>query len=257
VTAGALPYARRMSLAPLPEGFAETREALHRVATHVLARRRHSLSGRFGLRAAPGGIASPAAGPEHEALRTSGAWLVRERTGEHAGTTVLDLRTASLADAAAFADVDLDAPFSAGDDTPALGDVGAPLAIEPASAGALAEWFALGWSVIDAAVAGTGPAAEASVLQLWPEHFDAGCDLAVGAGRRTNLGASPGDGFHPEPYLYVGPWDPDRPGDAAYWNAPFGAILGHTALCLADDPVAAGLAFVQEGLERLAPDHTG
>ena len=43
---------------------------------------------------------------------------------------------------------------------------------------------------------------------------------------RVNLGASPGDGFHAEPYLYVGPWGPHRPGAPGFWNAPFGAVLG-------------------------------
>ena len=33
------------------------------MATHVLARRRHAVSGRFGLRATPGGIGTPAFGP--------------------------------------------------------------------------------------------------------------------------------------------------------------------------------------------------
>jgi hypothetical protein len=87
---------------------------------------------------------------------------------------------------------------------------------------------------------------------LWPEHFDAGCDVVDGKGRRVNLGASPGDGFSDEPYLYVGPWEGERPGDADYWNAPFGAALGYARLLAAADPVAEGVAFVQRGLTLLA-----
>ena len=54
-------------------------------------------------------------------------------------------------------------------------------------------------------------------IQLWPEHFDASCLLVVGPGPddRCDLGVSPGDHHHEEPYLYVGPWvepPPRRPG---------------------------------------------
>jgi hypothetical protein len=243
-------------LPDLPDGFAATRAALQRVAVHVLARRRHALTGRFGLRAAPGGIGMPAAGGDHEVLRTSGAWLVRERTGEQSGTAFLDLRSASLADAAAFAEVDLDAEFSAGRDTPPIGARAAPLAVDEAAAVALGDWYGFGWRALDLVVAGCGADATPSVVQLWPEHFDTGCDVAVGAGR-VNLGASPGDGYHADPYLYVGPWGDERPGDPAYWNAPFGAVLGHAELAAAGDPLAEAMAFLRTGVGRLAPDHTG
>jgi hypothetical protein len=52
---------------------------------------------------------------------------------------------------------------------------------------------------------------------LWPEHFD----VAV-TENEVNYGVSPGDGFHPLPYAYVGPWT-SRIG--AFWNAPFGAFM--------------------------------
>jgi hypothetical protein len=52
---------------------------------------------------------------------------------------------------------------------------------------------------------------------LWPEHFDVGATED-----EVNYGVSPGDGFHPLPYAYVGPWA-SRIG--AFWNAPFGAFL--------------------------------
>jgi hypothetical protein len=246
-------------LVELPPTYEATRVALQRVATHVLARRRHALVGKLGLRAAPGGIATPAAGPDHEVLRTSGAWLVRERTGATSTTTSIDLRTATLADAAALADVDLASELSAGDGAPPVGDPDAVLDIDVAAAEALAGWFAFGWRALDAVVAAAAGSSP-SVLQLWPEHFDAGCDLAVGRGAdapRANLGASSGDGFHPEPYLYVGPWGPERPGDPDYWNAPFGAVLGHAELRSAEDPSARALGFLHTGLAHLTPGPTG
>jgi hypothetical protein len=241
----------------LPDGFGATRGALHRVAVHVLGRRRSALVGKFGLRVSPGGIATPAAGPEHEVLRTDGARLIRERTGDAPRTDVLDLGAATLAEAAAFADVDLDADFSAGHDTPPVGDPDVALGVDHAAATALGGWYAFGWQALDAALAVVGAEARPTVIQLWPEHFDAGCDLGVGDGRRANLGASPGDADHPDPYLYVGPWGEERPGDAAFWNAPFGAVLGHAALAATGDPLEGAVAFLTSGLARLGSDHTG
>ena len=232
----------------LPSGWSATRADLHRIAVHVMARRRAQLSGKIGLRAAPGGVATPAAGPEHEILRTSGSWLLRERTGSAASTIALDLAGATLADAAALADVDLAAPLDVGHDTPAVGDPSAPLAVDPVAAAAIAGWFAVGWRALDdVAVSSVTP----TVIQLWPEHFDAACDVAVRDGR-ANVGVSPGDGFHDEPYLYVGPWGPERPGDDAYWNAPFGAVLGHTELSTSPDPHQAAVDFYRRGVTLLS-----
>ncbi|MDP9168771.1 MAG: hypothetical protein M3O32_22355 [Actinomycetota bacterium] len=66
---------------------------------------------------------------------------------------------------------------------------------------------------------------------LWPEHFD----VAV-TEDEVNYGVSPGDDFHPLPYVYVGPWT-SRIG--VFWNAPFGAFqvldVSHDVDRLADD----------------------
>jgi hypothetical protein len=247
-----------VSLPALPPAFASTRVEVQRVAVHVLARRRHALTGRFGLRVAPGGIAMPAAGPDHEVLRTAGSWLVRERTGPAATTDALDLRAASLADAATFAEVDLaDGTFSVGHDTPPTGAADAPLAVDDASMAALAAWYAFGAAALDAVVAPDVDRLQPSVQQLWPEHFDVGLDVHVGEGRRANLGASPGDGPDGEPYLYVGPWGDERPGEPGYWNAPFGAALGFEALRQQEDPSARAAEFLRQGLARLVSGRTG
>ena len=70
-------------------------------------------------------------------------------------------------------------------------------------------------------------------------------------GRRCNLGASPGDERHPDPYLYVGPWGDERPGDDGYWNAPFGAVLGHAEVVDSDSPLRTATAFFHDGIRRL------
>jgi hypothetical protein len=225
---------------------AATRSELQRVATHLLARRRHDVTGRFGLRATPGGFGTPAFGPPDavEVVRVAGTSLVRE-VGPDATSTPLD--GATLVELAGVVGVDLAVPFSAGHDTPALGDPGGPLALDPGHAAAIADWLDLGWRAIDVVVA--GGRAGSSATQLWPEHFDAAAALPFGPGAadRANVGASPGDGSHDEPYLYVGPWGSARPGDPAYWNAPFGAVLARTEVGSLDDAVA----FFHRGLDLL------
>lgn len=222
-----------------------TRDALQRVATHVLARARHASTGRFGLRATPGGFGTPAFGDAVEVLRVSGDALVRERDGR---ASAMPLHGATLADLAAFAGVDLTTPFSAGDDTVPIGDAHAALSIDAAEVARLADWWHLGWRILDTVAAG---ARDAMAIQLWPEHFDAGTSVAIGEADRCNLGASPGDGFSDEPYLYLGPWSDARPGDAAYWNAGFGAVLTRREVLAAPDPFLAGVQFLRRGLDLL------
>ena len=202
------------------------------------------------MRAAPGGIATPAFGDEPTVLRLDGARLVVERG---AGAAILDVDGATLARLADAAGADLTQPLDVGRDTPPLGDVDEPIDLDHAVAVALGRWFGFGWRVLDEVVAAAGRKASPTTIQLWPEHFDAGCDVAVGPGPddRCNLGASPGDDERPEPYLYVGPWTTARPGDRAYWNAGFGATLGLSELRASAHPLAAGVAFCGRGLELL------
>lgn len=221
-----------------------TRDALHRIATHVVARARATVTGKFGLRSTPGGFGTPAFGDAVEVVRVAGGVLVRERNGR---AEAHPLDGATLAALAAFVEVDLDSPFQAGSDTPEMGDRNQPLTIDTAEVLRLADWWHLGWQIMDASAAG---GRDAMAVQVWPEHFDAGTSVSVGAGEsdRCNLGASPGDGYSDEPYLYVGPWSADRPGDAAYWNAPFGAVVRRSELLAAPDARQAGIAFMERGL---------
>jgi hypothetical protein len=227
-----------------------TRTALQRVAVHVLARRRHAATGRVGLRATPGGFGTPSFGApgEPEVLRVSGTNLVHEVDGDLRSVSVPG---STLADLAGFAGADLAAEFSVGHDTPPLGDVGEPIAVDGRAAGELAAWLDLGWRVLDEVATS---AERPTTAQLWPEHFDAACSVAIGPrpDDRVNLGVSLGDGFSPEPYLYVGPWTDARPGDPAYWNAPFGAVLARSNwVSSTDDGVQEGAAFFRRGIELL------
>ena len=174
--------------------FVAARLETQRVAVHVLARRRFAQEGRLGLRVVPDGIGT-------DELQLVGT-VLRGPAGE--------CPVRSMRELAAFAGVDLDAPFSAGHDTPPLGDDAVHL--DDGEVAALFDWFGFAWSVLEEVA--TGP------ITLWPEHFDCAFVLE----ERANVGASPGDSFSDEPYLYVGPWTSDRPGDPSYWNAPFGAV---------------------------------
>ncbi|HSZ36501.1 MAG TPA: hypothetical protein VK773_05370 [Acidimicrobiales bacterium] len=220
-----------------------TRSDVHRIAAHVLGRRRYAVSGHFGLRASPGGIGTPAFGPEPETLRLTPACLVREVGGESHG---LALGGSTLASLAAFAAADLDGDFSAGADMPAPGPADEPLELDGKELADLFSWFDLGWRVLDEVMAErTGECATATI-QLWPEHFDVGTSLESGPDG-VNLGFSPGDGFSDEAYVYVGPWSAARPGPSAYWNASFGAVLPRSQVHDAADAAA----FIRTGLDRL------
>ena len=97
------------------------------------------------------------------------------------------------------------------------------------------------------------PDSAPTALQIWPEHFDLGTDLdANPGGERMNVGGSPGDTYLAEPYLYVGPRSAARPGDPAYWNAPFGAALTFSELRTTDRPADMALDFLVRGAALLA-----
>jgi hypothetical protein len=235
-------------LTALSTDYEQARQNLQLVATHILARARFLSTGRFGLRVTWDGFGTPAFGPHSEVLRLSGVLLVRERQDDHgARTSTLSVAGRSLEELATFAEIDLTTPFSAGNDAPAMGDPSTPVDIPSDSADAVLAWFRVGAVTFDRILTRL---VEPSIMQLWPEHFDVGFDAATTAGR-VNLGASPGDATQPEPYLYIGPWDADRPGDSGYWNAPFGAMLTYSELRAAADPVEASVSFLQKGLDIL------
>jgi hypothetical protein len=222
-----------------------TRDDLHRIAAHVLGRRRFAVSGHFGLRASPGGVATPAFRPEPEVLGLAEWTLVRE-VGTQCWSMSLDGST--LAELARFGGADLDADFSAGPATPPLGPTDTPLRLDDAELDGLYRWFDLGWRVLDAVTSDASVAPSCSTVQLWPEHFDAGTAADLGSGAGVNLGFSGGDSFSEVPYAYVGPWGPERPGDPGYWNAPFGAFVPRSR---AGDEEACA-AFLRSGLALLA-----
>jgi hypothetical protein len=225
----------------LPSSFAATREALHRVAEELVApaRKPHN---EISLRQTPGGFGTPPfelSGQELQ-VRVDGAELVVTRDGEPERIPLT-----SLGDAGARLGPDL-LPDGGPKD-------GAPLAIDPEAAARLADFYAFADEVLAAVRSGLPSDADVSDVNLWPEHFDLAFEAgSEAAGQRANLGASPGDPEHPEPYLYVGPWTAEVEGEL--WNATGfnGAELPYADLAAPGDQAARAVGFFRTRLEALS-----
>lgn len=217
-----------------PSTFPETREALHAVAEHVLAGARYRATGRIGLRPTPGGFGTPPYG-DGEVLRVAECTLVYSRPGEERRAPITTLHAA-----AAFVGVPLGAPPVYEAATAFGPDV--PLPLDPRAALTLARWYAFATGVLEEL---HKEYPDSSALTLWPEHFD----LALTIGAAT-FGASPGDRFIDEPYLYASPGDDDHRA-GVFATYPWGAAMTYTELARADDSRAAGAEFLGTGAAAL------
>ena len=229
-----------MTRAPLPETFAETRDALHRLAVYVISPAQRLVNGEIIMRATPGGFSTfPFDG---RVVGVDGADLIVNGARHPIG---------SLNDAARLAGIEPDVGQGAQFDVPAHGDLDAPLPVDAAAARALGDWFAFATDVLAAVRAEAGPEEDATMVRIWPEHFDAAIDAGEeAAGKRATYGASPGDGHHPEPYLYASPWAGriDRFFDDPGFR---GAARTHSQLAGSPDPRAAATAFLRDARERI------
>lgn len=232
-------------LRALPTDFGAQRDDLHRLAYSVVAEARREKTGRFGLRATPGGFGTPEFDGDRR-IRVERADLVVEH-----GDEVTRVEITTIAAAAAFLGVE-PSTEAAEHDSPPLGDTTAELNFDADTVTLLGAWYDLGTSVLTQL--GDQPdAVDAGIVQLWPGHFDAAIEIGDGdAGKRATYGASPGDGDNPEPYLYVAAWN-DVDGADDYWNAAnfSGATLPYEAVRSAADPRAAALDFFEGGYSRL------
>ncbi len=218
-------------LTPLPDGFAATVAALHRVAEELVAPARKP-DNEISLRATPGGFGTPEfefEGAVHQ-VRVEEDELVHAVDGKEQRSTLSSL----AAGASAIADLlSAGAPLDSG-----------PLQVDLASSRALGNWFGFGDELLGQLASRASAEDEATVPRLWPEHFDIAIELGPeGRGLRANYGLSPGDEDHAEPYLYVSPWSAEVAGDL--WNATGfkGAELSCADLAGEDDQPAAALGF--------------
>ena len=246
-----------MNFVELPDNWPRERDTLRRIATHVVAQAQQKATGHFALMPIAGGFGTPQFGDDRRRVRVSGGSLFVENArtpgddGTAATTQVHMIAGSTIAQLCAACGFAPDPDFQVGHDTPPLGDIDDMLVLDSTATTVVGDWYALGQRAMDVALASL-PDPQASIVRLWPEHFDVGIDLAVNSrdkpGVRTNLGAAAGDGFDQEPYLYVGPWGPERPGPAEFWNAPFGAVLRFGHLDAAENPLAAATEFFLHGI---------
>ena len=241
-------------LRPLPPEFETTRDALHRLATHVVYLARREVTGRYGLIWTPGGFGTPLFGDLDEQVRVTGDVLVHQRRRQVESAPIT-----TLAAAAELIGRTVDPSFDHGfSGVVPAGDPDEDLGVSEAAALALGDWFGFATSVLEQ-LRTEWADGEPSSVQLWPEHFDVAFDVAFDEPKdrcRANIGASPGDDDHPSPYLYVGPWTDARPGDDGYWNAGFGATLAYDQIVAAGGKAAqrdAALEFFRAGMDRLRP----
>lgn len=216
-----------MSLPTVPIGLLPTREALHRVAEHVLAPVRVQETGHeIALEARGAGVATPDL-PHGGWVGFSGTDLVVvDRGGGETRTPLSTLREAATVAGLRGAD--------GLDET--------PLDVDRTASLFLGTVYEIGTRALTALAGLHDPDAP---VRLWPEHFDVAVELGdEAAGARAAYGISPGDEQHDEPYAYVAPWAGPR-GDAALWNATgfAGAEVRWTSLRGEEDPVSALVAF--------------
>lgn len=225
-------------LGPTPATLTATRESLHAVGEQVVSKAREHANGKIALRYTRDGFGTPFFGDDVQ-VRVEGTELVVQEGADERRAAITTLRAAGELIGAHLLPDDLE-----------LDD--APLALDAGAARFLGDWYGFAYSVLEELRAGADAALEPSRVQLWPEHFDVSIELGSEAGgRRAGYGASPGDGEHPEPYLYVTPWSP--PPDGELWNATAfrGADLPVAELLDADDQRTTALDFLRARLDAL------
>ena len=235
----------------------------------MVAEARKQANGKFGLRYTAGGFGTPffvRHGLDTQVRVANGRIVVQH--GDEARVAPVG----SLNSAAAHCGV-MPSADQAEHDSPPLGDLDRPLAVDTTLTDFLGDWFGFAFSVLEELRLTPG-ARDVERTQLWPGHFDPAVEITAGdpaskadapdpgeaaagggeadVNRRATYGASPGDENHPSPYLYVGPWGGIDAGDD-YWSTESfpGAALGYATLLAAPDQRSAALEFFTAGYERL------
>ena len=178
-----------------------TRRSLHGVAELVMAGPQYRATGRLRLGVVAGGFATTTLTPP---LLVDGSRIA----GAAGVTAAIGGRTPRAI--GAELGVEIGRPEGLYADGSGVGP-DETLAVDPGQAGLIMGALALGHDALTAFAAGESPV-------LWPEHFDVAIRV-----HDMNFGVSPGDGFCPEPYAYVGV--ASAPAGDGFWNAPFGAAV--------------------------------
>jgi hypothetical protein len=199
----------------------------------------------MGLRPRRSGLATPEF--DGKVVSVEGDLLVIETDAGIASRTITSVR-----DACDFLGIPYRVDWYVGFRDPLEpGDPDAPLEIDAGAVDQIGEWLTFGSEVLEAIGGMADDGDEVTEAQLWPEHLD----LAIEMGsddRKASYGFSPGDGPHPEPYLYVSAWgEIDR--SNSYWNDPHfnGASLGYRSLLGDEDPAGTAIEFLMRGYRIL------
>jgi hypothetical protein len=221
-----------------PPDFGATRDALHRLAEHVISPTRQRANGEITLRWTRGGFGTPFFGDDVQ-LRVDGDIFIVQQAGEETLG-----RLTSLKDAAEYVGYDL-TRFDV-----AMADE--PLGVDPEAAHWLGDLYGFAFSVLEQLRAEAAPELQGSFVNLWPEQFDVAVELGSEAsGVRAAYGVSPGDAQHAEPYVYVAPWTARPEGELWQAEGFRGAELALGELLDAADQREAALTFLRERLEAL------
>ena len=239
-----------MSLRELPQGYSAMREGLHQIAFFAVAPARYKVAGRMGLKDTPGGFGTPEF--DGQVARVEGGLLVHEQDGNVATQTITTIRSA-----AEFFGNPYEAEWFADFHDPlAPADPDTDLSVDEDATRAIGEWFEFGFRVLNEVRSHGAEGDDVTEVQLWPEHFDPATELGdYERGQRASFGASPGDGAHAEPYLYVASWSEIDRADP-FWNDESfnGGSLGYAELLASSDPESAALDFYLQGYKTLHSD---
>ena len=235
-----------MPLLQIPSTYRESRRGLHLVLFYATSFARQQADGEVWSVPTPGGFGTPPFGGGR-VIRVEADEIVEERDGVEVGRRPIT----TLDDAMAFCMVDFDRARGERNDIEVPDRTDEPLAVDPAAAAVIAEWFDLGWDVLGRILERAGHPDDTE-RRLWNEHFD----LAIEVGsdeeqRRAAVGFSPGDGGIDEPYAYISPWYKDETRDLLPPTHGWGVALTYSEVADSSDPAGDIERFLVDGLERL------
>lgn len=234
-------------LPALPATYVETVVSLNQVAFFGMAPARHAANGKVGLRYTYRGFGTPFFGDDVQ-VRIDGDRLVVQKNEK-----VRDVSITSVRAAAEFIGLPYREKWGPEwHDPPKPVDPDQSLKVDVEAAYVASDVIGFAFSILEQ-LRYESLTSDPSRVQLWPEHFDVAVDLGDSdRGQRAAFGVSPGYAAHPEPFVYVSPWDKSNLDDS-FWNADFfaGAVLEYSELLDADDQRQAALTFLNRGRELL------
>lgn len=231
----------------LSPGYVETVASLNQVAFFAMAPARHAANGKVGLRYTYRGFGTPFFGNDVQVRIEDDRLVVQERD------EVRDRSITTVRAATEFLGVPYREKWGPEwHDPPRPVDPDQSLRLDAGAAHIASDVIGFAFSVLEQ-LRYESLTSDPSRVQLWPEHFDVAVDIGDSdRGQRAAFGVSPGYAAHPEPFVYVSPWDKSNLDDS-FWNADSfgGAIFEYSELLGADDQRQTALTFLSRGRELL------